>query len=191
MNKEYRNLLIALSIGDGHIDKTGAIIVVHSSKQKEYVQYKLDLVRKYNSSVKMFERQSNGTLQYGFRIPATKYSKLLRRILYPDGKKTITKKLLNRIGLIGLSIWWGDDGSTSKKKNKSGGIKATVSTLSTQVSKEENQIIIDWFLETYGIRFGQRKMKNHYSLICGTGEGRKLTTLLLPYTIESMQYKLS
>lgn len=191
MKKEHRSLLIALALGDGYIDKSGGIILYHSESQQQYVEYKHALINQYQS-VELKTRTSNNTKQYGFRIPATKYSKLLRRILYPDGVKVISTRILNRLDLVGLGIWWMDDGSCSTKRNKNtGNIKATVSTLSTQLRIVDNQIIIDWFMTKYGIRFGQRKMKNQHALICGTQEGRKLAALLSPVIIPSMLYKIS
>ena len=120
------------------------------------------------------------------------FLKLLRRILYDsNGKKHITGKILNRLSLQELAIWWMDDGSMSKKINKkTGNIKSLVFTLSTCISKEDNEKIIEFFYSKFSIKFGIRKMKNQYALICGTKEGKKLSKLLYPYLIPSMQYKL-
>lgn len=191
IKREHRNLLIAMAIGDGHIDKSGKMTVFHSEKQLEYVVWKFNLVRYMCTHKELIKRNSNGTIQYGFRLKNTSFTKLLRRVLYPQGIKRISTKILNRLNTQHLAIWWMDDGSCSIKKNSSGSVKATVSTLSTCTTKEQNQIIIDWLQFKYNIRFGQRKMKNHHSLICGTKEGRKLAELLSPYTLKNLQYKLS
>ena len=37
-------MIIALIIGDGHIDNTGRISINHCEKQKEYLQFKADLI---------------------------------------------------------------------------------------------------------------------------------------------------
>lgn len=190
--KKHRLFLIACAIGDGYIDKQGRITVFHSEKQKEYVEYKFNQFKHLVTKSGIRKRISNGTVQYGFSFKTTKYTKLLRKILYPQGRKTIPLKVIKNFGAEELALWWMDDGSCSVKYNKNtGNIRATVSTLCTQLSKEENQVIIDWIYSTFKIKFGQRRMKNQYSLICGTKEGRKLAKILKPYIIPSMFYKLS
>lgn len=191
IKKQHRNLLIGLSIGDGYINKNGFIDIWHSPKQKEYVLYKYSLVKEYCNIQPYPRKFSSGFESFGFRTKVNDFIKLIHRILYKNGKKTLSKKLLNRLSPKELAIWWMDDGSMSKKINKSNGnIKALVFTLSTCTTIEQNQIIIDFFKEKYDISFGIRKMKNSYSLICGTKEGKKLSKLLEPFIIDSMKYKI-
>lgn len=190
--KKERDLIVAMAIGDGHVDKNGTITVFHSEKQKDYVEYKFNLVKNLCTTNQLVPKESNGTKQYGFRIRASKFTKTLRKVLYPNGTKTISRKILNRLNPQGLAIWWMDDGSCSniayEPTNKP---RTSISTLSTCVSREENQVIIDYFLEKYGVKFGQRKMKNHYALVCRMKEGRKLKNIIGSFVIESMKYKLS
>lgn len=190
--KKERDLIIAMAIGDGYIGKSGSMTVFHSEKQKDYVEYKFKLVRGLCTTKQPISRESNGTTQYGFRIKTTKFTKTLRKVLYPNGKKIISRKILNRLDPQGLAIWWMDDGSCSnityEPTNKP---RTSISTLSTCVSRDENQVIINYFLEKYGVKFGQRKMKNHYALVCRMKEGRKLKNIIGSYIIESMKYKLS
>lgn len=190
--KKERDLIIAMVLGDGYIEKSGTVAAFHSEKQKDYVEYKFSLVKDLCTTKQLITRESNGTKQYGFRLRVTKFTKTLRRVLYPNGKKTISRKILNRLDPQGLAIWWMDDGSCSnivyEPTNKP---RTSISTLSTCVSREENQVIIDYFLEKHRVRFGQRKMKNHYALVCRMKEGRKLKNIIGSFVIESMKYKLS
>lgn len=191
IKKEHRNILIGLSIGDGYINKNGYLDIWHSPKQKDLVDYKYSLVKDYCNIIPYTRTFKNGFQSYGFRTKNKTFLRLLRRVMYKDGKKKITRKLLNRLSLKELAIWWMDDGNKSIKYNKKNNkIRALVFRLSTCTTKEQNQIIIDWLFETYGVKFGQTKDKNHYSLICGTKEGKKLSVLLLPYIIPSMRYKI-
>ena len=190
IKKEHRNLLIGLSIGDGYVNKNGYIDIWHSPKQKEYVDYKYSLIKEY-CNVKPYLIHRGGFPSYGFRTKTTPFIKVIRRVLYKKESKTLSTKILERLSLREIAIWWMDDGSMSIKKNKkTGSTKALVFTLSTCCNKEQNQIFIDWFFKKYNIKFGQRKMKNSYALICGTKEGKKLSALLEPYIIPSMKYKI-
>ena len=75
--------------------------------------------------------------------------------IYKNGKKTITRKLVNRLDKRAIAIWYMDDGSLSNRKDKNGTVTASVLTLYTCTTKENNQIIIDYFDEVWGIKFGQ------------------------------------
>lgn len=193
ITKKDRNNIIGLVVGSGHISKSGVVTVFHCYKQKEYSEYKFSLVKHLCDHKELLtQRGRTGDIQYGFRLKTTNFTKALRRALYPKGKKVLTRKLLNRLSTEHLAIWWMDGGHCSMEYYKDTGvIKSSVSTLSTCVSKEDNQVIIDWFLERHGVRFGQRKMKNWYALVCRLKEGRKLANVIGDFVIDSMKYKLS
>lgn len=182
-----------MAIGDGYISKSGTITVFHSSKQKDYAEYKFNLIKNLCTHSELKTRQAyTGDTQYGFTCKVSKFTKLLRKVLYPNGVKTITRKLLNRLDAFHLAIWWMDDGHCYNEIYKNtGNLRASISTLSTCVSREENQVIIDWIFDTFGVKFWQRKMKNHYALVCRTKEGRKLRDIIGNFVIPSLKYKLS
>ena len=193
INKKARNLLIAMAIGDGHISKSGLLKIRHSLKQEGYLDWKMKLLRQYGvktSELKFIDNNGYGAYEAYTRV--TTFLKRCRKILYTP-KKRVTRKILNRLDAIGISIWYMDDGSLSNKKDKKGKVTSSVLTISTCFSYEENQIIIDYFQEVWGVRFGQRKMKNHYALICGTREGRKFINIVKNTVskIPCMQYKLN
>ena len=193
ITKNQRNLLIAIAIGDGYISKTGCISVFHSSKQKEYVEHKFQLLKGLCTTDEIITREVwTGDIQYGFRCKVSTFSKTLRKIMYPNGTKIITRKLLNRLSAEHLALWWMDDGSCSNiYYDKTGNFRSSISTLSTCINKEANQVIIDWLSTKFGVNFGQRKMKNHFALVCRAKEGRKLRDVIGNFVIPSLKYKLS
>lgn len=73
-----------------------------------------------------------------------------------------------------------DDGGLSQKK-RNGKVHANDLILNTHLSKEENQVIIDYFKEEWDIHFTQIKNKNRYRLRCGTREARKFISIVEPY----------
>ena len=192
IKKEDRSLLIAMSIGDGYLSKNGVLEIGHSEKQLDYLIYKRNLIKSFCKENNITEKINKyGFKQYRFQTKVHSFIKVLRRVIYKDNIKHISRKLLNRLSPREIAIWWMDDGSMSIRKNKNtGNVEALVFTLSTCTTKEQNQIIIDWFKECYNIKFGQRKMKNNYALICGTKEGKKLSFLLNEFIIPSLKYKI-
>ena len=120
------------------------------------------------------------------QIPLTR---ILLKKLYPQGRKTVTRKLLNFLTIAGIAIWFLDAGAKSFKK-KNGKIHALEITLNTALTLEENEIIISYFLEVWGFKWGLSKNKTTYRLRMGTQEGKRFLTFIKPYVPDSMLYKI-
>jgi hypothetical protein len=82
-----------------------------------------------------------------------------------------------------------DDGSKSFKR-RNGRIHAVEVTLNTYLSKEENEVIIGYFKDMWGVNWGLNKSKGRFRLRMGTQEAQKFFDLIRPYIIESMMYKV-
>lgn len=202
MNKNNKSILLALSLGDGcirkRIDKryntTNYFLnIKHSIKQKAYLEYKASIANSVlggkQNEVKIINNNGYAGCKY------EKGSKELRYIysmLYIDGKKVITRNVLNLLTPQGIAIWYMDDGSLYAQK-KNGRIHAYQMVLSTCCdTQDEAQIIIDYFNEVWSVKFGVKKNKNKYSLTCNTKEIRKFIKIVRPYVskIQCMKYKI-
>lgn len=194
ITKEARNLVLYMLFGDGSINKKGGYLVVrHSVKQKDYIEWKMKLLRSYGiNTTDIYYVSNNGCGAYEFRTFSHNFIKEMRIYMYTPYKNIVNIKQLNKFNELGLCIWYLDDGGISQVKGKNGKIKSNTLMLNTMLSKEENQIIIDWFLNKWGIKFRQCKNHNYYRLECGTKEARKFIELIKPYAeqIPSMEYKL-
>lgn len=194
-NKNSRNAILSILLGDGYLSKSGSCSVLHSEKQLDYLKWKRNfLIKNGVECGEIKYKNNNGFPAYTLYVNVTRWGKLLRKILYPSGVKNISqRKLLDRLTPEHIAIWYMDDGSLSNRKGSDGNIKSSVLTLCTCTTRENNQIIIDYFKEVWGISFGQRKMNNSYVLICGTREARKFIKIVEKYVsqIPSMAYKLN
>ena len=190
-NKQARDLFISLSFGDGYIDASGGLLILHGVAQKEYLEWKADKLSSAGFPRPVIKyRDNNGYGAYHFRVAGGKYGKLIHRI---KKSSKCPLRLFKRLGVLGLAIWYMDDGSLSNRRSKEGVVKSSLLTISTCVdSMEENQVLIDYLKTTYGVVFYQRKMKGKYALVCGTHEGRKFIDLIKDYVgeIPCMRYKL-
>ena len=119
----------------------------------------------------------------------SKYFRVLRKWLYSNGVKQISRYLLDKLDLEGIAIWYMDDGGLSAKR-RNGKVHAYELFLNTHISKENNQIIIDYFKETWNINFQQVKNKGSYRLRMSTYEIKKYLPLISKFIIPSMQYKI-
>lgn len=184
-----------MTLGDGTLNrKNGYFAVRHCAAQLDYLQWKHDLIRGSIKTSGIYRVSNNGYGAYELRTKSYKFMKTYRRFLYPDGCKVIhNRKLLDKLTPLGLAIWYMDDGGLSQKKNPKGYIDSNDLTLNTYLSKEANQIIIDYFKEVWDISFTQNRSKGKYRLRCGTKEARKFISIVFPYVsqVKSMAHKLN
>jgi hypothetical protein len=113
--------------------------------------------------------------------------------MYKEGRKDFYKrKLLNRLSPLHLAIWYMDDGSVSQKRHN-GKIHASDLVLNTHTTKENNQVIIDYFKEVWDIRFTPAKNRGSYRIRCSTKEARKFLSIVYPYVsqVSCMRHKLN
>lgn len=187
--KQRRAILAGLLIGDGGRTKNN-LYIAHSHKQKPYALFKADLLAQItNKSVNVRDGYAKGYSYVRVEPRLIPLTKRLVRELYSDGKKKLTRKFLDYLSIESIAIWFMDDGSKSFKKHN-GKIHAVEVTLNTYLSKEENEIIILYFKEVWGINWGLNKSKNWYRLRMGTREARKFFVLIGPYIHPSLNYKI-
>ncbi len=190
MNKEQRGIIIGMILGDGCI-QNNRLNLCHSIDQIEYLRYKANILESILGGSKNSIRETtsnNGYLccRYG---KSNTYIGILRKWIYKNDKKTISRRILDMLSLHGLAIWYMDDGCLSPKY-RNGKIHAFDLTLNTYLDIDENKIIINYIKDTYGIEFKLSKGKGKYRLRIGTIEARKFIALIEPYIIPSMQYKI-
>lgn len=189
-----RTAFLGVIIGDGYIARHGNAGITHCEKQKDYLEWKRKYLIGEGIKCNPVRFKHNGVNDaYLFSIKTTSYSKLFRRILYSKGYKNYYKrKLLNRLEPIHLAIWYMDDGGLSQKK-RGGIVYANELMLNTHTTKENNQVLIDYFREVWDINFKQYKNKGWYRLACGTKEARKFIAIVKPYVeqVPSMLHKIA
>ena len=199
LSKVQKSLLIGLLIGDGTISSNFVFKLSHSVEQREYLEWKIKLLDK-------FQIKNNGIKEYistcGYNIgKGVLYSqmsviptiKALRRTVYIP-KKTITRKLLNWLTPLEIAIWYMDDGhinvNTSKQRSS---IQHTIK-IATCVDEITVEIIIQYFLDVWNIKF--RKFpegKNTFSIASSSEEDySKFVNLIKPFVeqVPSMLYKI-
>lgn len=203
INKESRNLLIGLLLGDGTISNNYVFKLSHCEQQRDYLEWKIKLLG--NNGIR-----ANGIKEYistcgynsGKKVLYTQLSiipfiKVLRRVFYRPKKILGNRKLLNRLSAQEIAIWYMDVGCINirKSKNKIHGFYIRIATC---LPEKELQVIIDYFKEVWNISFYKiSEEKGTYSLCCGTKEGIKFINIVKPYVqqvpsmIHKIQYNLS
>lgn len=198
MERTKKAILIGLILGDGHITPNGILNITHSIKQKDYIEYKASLIENLLSCKKLnlYHRIDDKHNEFSLH-KSHKYFKILRKWIYKNNIKTFSKKILDLLTPEAIALWWMDDGSHGIDRNKeTGKIRAHSFHLYTYTNLEETEIIINMFKEKFDINFYKIKHTSKktgitsYYLKCRTKEGRKLSNLIRPYIIPSLQYKI-
>ena len=104
MDKNTKNLLCGLVLGDGTIHKRGKRFQMqHSIKQLEYLKYKVSLLKEvgFNLEIQTFECNGYQECRCGF---SNDYVTRIRKWVYKTGKKVIKKEFLLRLTDRQMSI---------------------------------------------------------------------------------------
>jgi hypothetical protein len=194
LTKKQTNVLLGTILGDGFLQKTGKknarLRLEHSQKQSDYVLWKGNIFGRLfqgkPSYLKRVHPESKATYEY-CRWQSSSGPALgkWQRYFYPQGKKTVP----NDIGSfltepIALAVWYMDDGYFNKTDGNS-------HIYLGRVTRPEAEILQKVALENFGIeaKIYDKKSKG-FALFFGVKESKKLHTLIRPYIIESLQYKL-
>lgn len=200
-NKESRNLLIAMLIGDGTISNNFVFKIAHCEQQKDYLEWKIKQLNSMgirNNGIKSYIKTrgyNTGVPVYYTQLNIVPFIKVLRRVFYKNKKIIGNRKLLNRLDARGIAIWYMDDGYINIRKSKEGKVHGFYIRISTCEPKQEVQTIIDYFKEVWNIKFymfHEGHKQDSYSLCCGTKEGIKFIDIVKPYILQvpSLTYKI-
>ena len=200
-NKESRNLLIALLLGNGTVCNNNVFKIAHCEAQKDYLEWKIKQLNDNgirNSGIKSYIKTKGynvGVPVYYTQLNIIPFIKVLKRVVYRPKKILGNRKLLNRLDAKGIAIWYMDDGHINIRKSKEGKIHGFYIKISTCEPKQEVQTIIDYFNEVWNIKFymfHESKKQDSYSLCCGTKEGIKFIDIVKPYVMQvpSMLHKI-
>lgn len=219
MRKDQRALLIAMSLGDGHIQvyrhkrkrplannkiawydtELARLVLHHSRKQLEYVKYKAKLLQSIfggkELKVLLTEQYLKKTGKTYLMAKVSKnnpYFKFLRRWVYPNGIKTYTYGLLLELTPHALAIWYMDDGYTKFNLNKYKLPSTVQASIATYCTEEEAIEICKYFWDIYKIEFKPHIHKScgKYIISANTKNSNKFFDIIKSYIIPSMLYKI-
>lgn len=202
---------MAMALGDGYVQvrtrynrgkyayEQRSLRVCHGADQRAYCEWKATRL-----GWALGGRQINVTpvragpggryQQYHFTVSHSYFGQV-RRWLYPEGRKTITEKVLDMLTPEAVAIWYMDDGHARRNVNKDGFVKSVSTNIATMCSEAEAELVIDWFRQRYDIVFRKRCKptcsEGHQFFVETNSEGsKKFASLVMPYIPDCMLYKL-
>lgn len=191
------SLLLALSIGDGFVEKqskknTSCLRIRHSNHQLDYINWKYDLDSSFwRNKPRPYKNINKGKRYYGHQLRSKPSKDLvnIRELLYPDNKKKITREALDLLNEQGLAIWFMDDGCCDRPLNKKP--MGILNTYGNSNNGLEEIIIKDYFQEKWNIEVKLNKNHGRYRLRFNNYNFNKFVEITKNHIIPSLQYKIN
>jgi recombination protein RecA len=184
--KRQMQIILGSLLGDasisngkkGKYDCHSIFEVQHCGKQKDYLFWKYEELQDLCSSAP--KETSDG--KWRLRTFHHPFFSNLRRVWYPKGTKTVTRCWLNQIGLLGLAVWYMDDGSLSKQSN-------FIKLHTCSFTEQEHDIVSLWLKDTYGIQSHMKIYSGYRNLVIDLDSRKKFIKMVKRYMVQSMKYK--
>jgi hypothetical protein len=171
--------------------RSASLRIVHSLKQREYLEYKRDILQNLFKSWEIPIRSFNNSGYPGVRLETRNHPRLrtIYKWFYKDGKKVVSRRTLDYLTPLGIAIWYMDDGSLSFKRRE-GKVHGREVHLNTYCSLEEAKVIQSYFQEVCGVSWTIVPNKGWFRLRMGTAEAKRLFNIIEPYMVPRMRYKI-
>lgn len=207
-NKKYKkyktervikSALIGMILADASMIQPNMLYIRHGARQLDYVNEKVYFLKSYISPTSL--RSSVDKQGYKYRYAYYRSSKLpyFYKIIYKNGRKTITPELLNHFDKTSLSFFYMDDGSLSLRKYKdkngnwTGGYKSREIYLCTHsFSPNEVKMFTRALKDKFGLKFRMTFDKACPRLWCNTKNTKKIIEIVRPIVsqFKTISYKL-
>ena len=193
---KFNSALIGMILFDGSMNKEDQLYLRHGKGQFEYVSEKVHFLKNYLKPKSIRECIDNNGYEYKYAYYKNEHLKYLYNKIYINGKKKLSKTILNRFDEITLAIMYLDDGCLSLRKDpkyegnyKSREIHLNVQSFSTEeVKMLQSQLRLRWNVD-FHLTYDKGKPR----LWCNTKKTIKFLEIVAPiiqYNFPSMYYKL-
>jgi hypothetical protein len=189
-------LILGSLLGDASLylsnENVHAVGFCHGEAQIDYLRLKHKLLGSKQKLRPHIGGFPGGKPRYQFEYYNKPY---LRDVVYPlcsqSRKKTVTRPWLDRLTELGLAFWYQDDGHCimGGSRRKDGSHKQAIVRIATNsFGYDELVIIINYFLERWGIRFHRLPPNHGVGIVTRNTNAIRFLDLITPYTI--MDYKV-
>lgn len=192
ISDKAHQIILGSLLGDGSIVRKGTNCLftkLHSIKQKEYVEYVYNLLKKENFEVKLVRRKGykheieDRVIEDNDRIYLNSsvnqaFNKYKEKWYFP--KKMIPDSIFE-LDALGLAIWFMDDGTSNKSSFY----------FSTHCfSYEDHEKLVKMMKRNFNIECAIHRNKDKYILYIKSKDKQHFIDLIKPYICPSMNYKI-
>ena len=191
---DLNGAILGTLMGDTSISKktkNGRFQITHSPEQKEYLEFKRNLlnlhplvkVSNINERITHLKKTDKDYLQYQIYTNRNKFATRMYDRVYKDGVKIINEDILNSITDLGLFLWDLDDGYLNiryhKNTNKIKEYRMFLYTMNFTL--DEVKLIKSWFERKYNISSKINKKQNGYILYFNGSKTREFMKIIDPF----------
>jgi hypothetical protein len=180
-----RSIIIGTVLGDGYLRivpkrKNALLEINHTHLQKEYVDWKYKMLESICKNGPVIRKGNGHRVAYRFTTRQHEEISQIYEKFYERRKKIIPNDL--RLNPLMLAVWYMDDGSKCRENDV---------YLNTQQFKIEDQERCRFLLKQLRIESTLNKDKEYWRIRIKKSSIQNFFTIISPYVIPSMQYKLS
>ncbi|MBI2427127.1 MAG: hypothetical protein HYV34_04740 [Candidatus Kerfeldbacteria bacterium] len=192
LSENQREILVGLLLGDGHLEtqnygRTYRLKIEHCTQQKEYIIW---LYERWSEWVhtppqkkvqrihdREYEKYFFNTLSHGaFRFYAHEF--------YRNHTKVVPRFIHRWLTPQAFAIWFMDDGSIKSQHHNA-------RILNTQgFTKRDVRRLALMLQKNFGLETSLRKQREGYQIMIAGKSSQRLRSILDPYILPSMRYKL-
>ena len=198
LNNIQYEAAIGLMLGDASLQsqnkgKTHRLKFEWSDRNKDYVEHVYELFNEWVLSLphkkSRINKNDNTVITWGFQTISHEAFNILKELFLTKESKSIIPNLIkNHLTKRGLAYWFMDDGGKLDYNNNSHN-KSIV--LNTQSFTEEEVTILNKELSNkFKLKTEIRINKNKYVIVIKSDNYNWFLSLIDPYIIPSMRYKL-
>lgn len=193
---KLNSALIGMILFDGSINGEKYLYIRHGGNQLNYVDEKVKFISKYLKPISLKTNIDNKNFTYRYAYYNNERLKYLYHNIYINGKKKLTKSILNRFDEITLAIMYMDNGCLGLRKDPKylGNYKSREIYLNIQsFTWNEAKMLQAHLKNKFNIEFHLTIDHQKPRLWCNTRNTIKFLEIVAPviqYNFPSMYYKI-
>lgn len=194
-NSDQLQLIYGSILGDGsvHQSQNGKVALRfgHNVKQSQYIGWKHTMLHEVAASAELKSNSDGTVLSFGTKPLCNKFlRKLAVEANVDKGFRTysgLPKRVLNKLDLRGLAVWYQDDGTFyASKPGPNGGQYWQVGISCKRLDKSDRQALACKIRDLTGVEFA---VNDSGLLLCDKEMIRTFHDAIAPYMVEELKYK--
>jgi len=187
-----RDIIVGSVLGDGYLQRTGRknarLRFEHGAKQKEYLQWKVAMLKKFFQGKPTYLERRHPLTQRVYKYwrhqsQSLPYLGKLQKIFYRNGVKMIPENLEKWLTPLCFAVWYMDDGYYyAKDKN--------AYIYLGNVTEREAELVRDSLMKRFGLKVRVYRKKKGYAIFFPVAEVGKLASTIRKNVLDCFAYKL-
>jgi hypothetical protein len=190
VSQDEHEMIIGSLLGDASIrqrEKNSCFRFSHSMEQKNYAEYKRNILINFNiSEFREVKRRIRNDFIHAVDFSTKTHAifNYYRNLFYKNGRKIVTKGILEQLTPRGLSFWICDDGSYDNRQGY-------IVLCTNAYSFGEHELIKEFFNKKFSLNptIGFRDNKYYY-LRFKQEDSKKLIEIIKPFIPKCIKYKI-